>query len=61
MSIIFSAHASSKLKNIDRETGRDISVTVDGLTITITDYKLLKNDDPHIVETQEVQIENRAE
>jgi len=48
-----SAHASSKLKNVDRESGRDISVTVNGVTITITDYKLLKNDDPHIIENAE--------
>ena len=38
--MIFSMQAASKLKNIDRETGRDIQVTVNGVTITITDYKL---------------------
>ena len=31
----------SKLKDVDRDNGRDIQVTVNDLTITITDYKLL--------------------
>ena len=31
----------SKLKDIDRDNGRDIEVTVNGITITITDFKPL--------------------
>ena len=30
-----------RLRNIDRNSGRDIQVTVDGITVLITDYKLL--------------------
>ena len=43
LSFVFttSMQAASKLKNIDRENGRDIEVTVNDVTITITDYKLL--------------------
>lgn len=36
-----SIQAMSKLKDVDRDNGRDIQVTVNDLTITITDYKLL--------------------
>ncbi|XP_066931484.1 YY1-associated factor 2-like [Clytia hemisphaerica] len=43
-----SMQSASKLKNIDRETGRDIQVTVNGITITITDYKL----SPHAMESE---------
>ena len=31
----------SKLKDIDRDNGRDIEVTVNDITITITDFKPL--------------------
>ena len=30
-----------RLRNIDRSSGREIEVTVDGVTVVITDYKLL--------------------
>merc|ERR1712080_385729 len=30
-----------RLRNIDRNSGQDLEVTVDGVTVVITDYKLL--------------------
>ena len=30
-----------RLRNVDRSSGEDIEVTVDGITVVITDYKLL--------------------
>ena len=32
-----------RLRNVDRASGEDIEVTVDGVTVVITDYKLLSN------------------
>ena len=33
-----------RLKNIDRNSAQEISVTVGNITVTITDYKLLSDD-----------------
>jgi hypothetical protein len=40
LSKVFS-HSRPRLKNVDRSSAQEISVTVGNITVTITDYKLL--------------------
>ena len=38
-----------RLKNVDRNSAQEISVTVGNVTVIITDYKLLQSDDGRIL------------
>ena len=48
----FSSSNNAKLKNVDRENSRDIEVTVNGVTVTITDYKLIPKKETSTSDTQ---------
>lgn len=51
-----------RLRNIDRSSGREIEVTVDGITVLITDYKLLpKKSEPKPEPEQEAEAEPEGE
>ena len=39
--VLFVFNSRPRLKNVDRSSAQEISVTVGNITVTITDYKLL--------------------